>query len=49
MDNPEAGEFIELFLQSAEQLIRITRAKDQKAFRELFESLKRVFDVGGVM
>ena len=48
MDNPAAGEFIEHYLQSVEQLIRITRAKDQKAFGELFESLKTVFGTGCV-
>jgi prephenate dehydrogenase len=48
MDNPAAREFIEHYLESVEQLIRIIRTKDQKAFGELFESLKRVFGAGCV-
>jgi len=43
MDNPAAGEFIEQYLESVEEWIRITREGDKEAFVELFGSLKEVF------
>ncbi|MDP6178362.1 MAG: prephenate dehydrogenase/arogenate dehydrogenase family protein [Desulfatiglandales bacterium] len=43
MDNPAAGEFIEQYLESMKQLIRITQDGDKKAFGALFESLKKIF------
>jgi len=45
MENPAAGEFIEQYRESVEQLITITRDGNKEAFEELFESLKNVFDV----
>jgi len=46
MENSAAGEFIEQYLESTEQLIRITRDGDRNAFEELFESLKELFKNG---
>lgn len=44
MDNPRASECIERYRESVEGLIRITRDGDRKAFGELFESLRKVFN-----
>ena len=44
MDNPAGGEFIEQYLESTEQLIRIIRMEDRGAFRDLFESLNQFFN-----
>lgn len=46
MENPAAGKYLEEYLESVEQLIRITRAGDRKAFGEMFESIKEVFTSG---
>jgi prephenate dehydrogenase len=43
MDNPEADEFIDVYLQAVEELVQIIRQRDKAAFGKLFESLKRVF------
>ena len=43
MDNPEADEFIDVYLQAVEELVQIIRQRDKAAFGKLFESLKKVF------
>ena len=43
IDNPAAGEFIEQYLESVEEWIRITREGNKEAFAALFDSLKEVF------
>ena len=40
MDNPEAGEFIEQYCDSADKIIRVARERDREAFKEIFNSLK---------
>jgi prephenate dehydrogenase len=40
MDNPEAGEFIEQYYDSADKMIRVARERDREAFKEIFNSLK---------
>lgn len=46
MDNPAAGEPLETYFESVEQLIRVTRNGDKGAFVEHFESLRKVFENG---
>jgi prephenate dehydrogenase len=47
MDNPAAEEFLDQYLASVENLIKVTRDGDREAFGELFHSLKDVFGTGG--
>lgn len=41
MDNPEAGRFIEQYLNAADDLIGVVREKDRCAFSDICESLKK--------
>jgi len=40
MDNPEAGEFIEQYYDSVDKMIGVTRKRDRRSFKEIFNSLK---------